>query len=207
VVGDGTADSADNATAWAALATPIIFANGQELVLRGRVTLEGMDTTGDSLRWGVFDGGNFTGTYDPAIEPFVANVPASRSTTQPNGWLGFLASAAGTSSFEARNPASTQSTQFISTAGGGDVYALAGLGPADQTWDNDNNPGTEQAPMLTLAWAVRKAKPGVTFWLKPGTHAWSTQVDVAYGYSGTERVQYEMQPGLTIEFIPMRKEL
>ena len=28
-----------------------------------------------------------------------------------------------------------------------------------------------------------------------------------YGYSGTERVQYEMQPGLTIEFIPMRKEL
>jgi GNAT superfamily N-acetyltransferase len=28
-----------------------------------------------------------------------------------------------------------------------------------------------------------------------------------YGYSGTERVQYEMQPGLTIEFIPMKKEL
>jgi GNAT superfamily N-acetyltransferase len=28
-----------------------------------------------------------------------------------------------------------------------------------------------------------------------------------YGYSGTQRVNYEMQPGLTIEFIPMRKEL
>lgn len=28
-----------------------------------------------------------------------------------------------------------------------------------------------------------------------------------YGYSGTGRVQYEMQPGLTIEFIPMKKEL
>jgi len=28
-----------------------------------------------------------------------------------------------------------------------------------------------------------------------------------YGYSGTERVQYEMEPGLTIEFIPMKKKL
>lgn len=28
-----------------------------------------------------------------------------------------------------------------------------------------------------------------------------------YGYSGTQRVQYEMQPGLTIEFIPMKKEV
>lgn len=28
-----------------------------------------------------------------------------------------------------------------------------------------------------------------------------------YGYSGTERVQYEMEPGLTIEFIPMKKEV
>jgi GNAT superfamily N-acetyltransferase len=27
-----------------------------------------------------------------------------------------------------------------------------------------------------------------------------------HGYSGTERVQYEMKPGLTIEFIPMTKE-
>ena len=28
-----------------------------------------------------------------------------------------------------------------------------------------------------------------------------------YGYRGSERVQYELQPGLTIEFIPMKKEL
>jgi GNAT superfamily N-acetyltransferase len=28
-----------------------------------------------------------------------------------------------------------------------------------------------------------------------------------FGYSGTQRVQYEMQPGLTIEFVPMKKEL
>ncbi|MGH8238590.1 MAG: GNAT family N-acetyltransferase [Steroidobacteraceae bacterium] len=27
-----------------------------------------------------------------------------------------------------------------------------------------------------------------------------------YGYSGTERVHYEVQPGVTIEFIPMSKE-
>jgi len=28
-----------------------------------------------------------------------------------------------------------------------------------------------------------------------------------YGYSGTQRIQYEVQPGVTIEFIPMTKEL
>jgi len=28
-----------------------------------------------------------------------------------------------------------------------------------------------------------------------------------YGYSGTERVQYEMEPGLSIEFIPMSKKV
>ncbi len=28
-----------------------------------------------------------------------------------------------------------------------------------------------------------------------------------YGYSGTQRVQYEVQPGVMIEFIPMSKEL
>jgi GNAT superfamily N-acetyltransferase len=28
-----------------------------------------------------------------------------------------------------------------------------------------------------------------------------------YGYSGTERIHYEMQPGLTIQFIPMKKDV
>jgi hypothetical protein len=28
-----------------------------------------------------------------------------------------------------------------------------------------------------------------------------------YGYRGTQRVQYEIQPGLTIDFIPMSKAL
>jgi GNAT superfamily N-acetyltransferase len=28
-----------------------------------------------------------------------------------------------------------------------------------------------------------------------------------YGYGGTQRVQYEVQPGLSIEFIPMKKEV
>jgi hypothetical protein len=26
-----------------------------------------------------------------------------------------------------------------------------------------------------------------------------------YGYTGTERIHYEVQPGVTIEFIPMTK--
>lgn len=145
MVGTGAAESADNSTVWAALANPVTVANGQEIVLRGRVQLVGIPITGDALRFGLFDGANFTGTYDPATEPLVTNVPASRSTTQPNGWLGFLASATSGGAngfFEARNPASTQSTQFISNQGGGDIYQLAGLGPADQTWDSDNNPAT-----------------------------------------------------------------
>jgi GNAT superfamily N-acetyltransferase len=28
-----------------------------------------------------------------------------------------------------------------------------------------------------------------------------------YGYSGTQRIQYEVQPGVAIEFIPMKKEV
>jgi GNAT superfamily N-acetyltransferase len=28
-----------------------------------------------------------------------------------------------------------------------------------------------------------------------------------YGYSGTERISYEMQPGLSIDFIPMKKKV
>jgi hypothetical protein len=145
--GDGTPASADDTTVFAALANPVTFENGQEIVLRGRVQLVGIPITGDAFRFGLFDGGDFTAPYDPAIEPLVSNVPAGRSTGQPNGWLGFLASASsggGNGAFDARNPASTQNTQFISNAGGGDVYQLAGLGPPELTWDNDNNPATPE---------------------------------------------------------------
>jgi hypothetical protein len=148
-IGDGSANSADDTTVWAALANPVTVANGQEIVLTGTVNIMMPAVTGDAFRFGMFDGGNFTGTYDPSIEPLVGRVPASRSTGQPDGWLGFLASASsggGNGAFDARNPASTQNTQFISNAGGGDVYQLAGLGPAELTWDNDNNPSTPEVP-------------------------------------------------------------
>jgi hypothetical protein len=149
-VGDGTPANADNATVFAAF-QPVTFANGQEVVLRGRVQLVGIPITGDAFRFGMFDGGAFTAPYNPSIEPLVSNVPASRSqfdaTTMTNGWLGFLASASsggGNAALEARNPASTQNTQFISNAGGGDVYQVAGLGPATETWNHDNNPATPE---------------------------------------------------------------
>jgi hypothetical protein len=149
-VGDGMPLNADNTTVWAAF-QPQSFANGQEVVFRGRVTITiGPAVTGDAFRFGLYDGGPFTAPYSPTIEPLVTNVPASRSTGQPNGWLGFTFSArSGTDGglLTARNPASTQNTQFISTAGsppGWDAYRLEGLGPADQTWDHDNNPATAQ---------------------------------------------------------------
>jgi hypothetical protein len=50
----------------------------------------------------------------------------------------------------------------------------------------DTNPGTEAAPLKTLVNAIKKAKPGVTFWLKPGTYSSNATVDIIYGYSGTE---------------------
>ena len=77
-----------------------------------------------------------------------------------------------------------------STAGTNPGTGGAPAGNGTEFWiapdGNDNNPGTEQAPLLTLAWAVRKAKPGVTLWLKPGTYPSGAQIDIAYGYSGTE---------------------
>ena len=57
----------------------------------------------------------------------------------------------------------------------------------------DTNPGTEAAPLKTLANAVKKAKPGVTFWLKPGTYASPVTVDIIYGYSGTEAAPVTLQ--------------
>jgi hypothetical protein len=145
-VGDGTANSADDAAVWAALPTPLVFENGQEVSFHGRVDIDMPAVTGDAFRFGLFDGLNFTGTYDPLNDPLAGNIPASVSQGVPNGYKGFLVSAGsggGPGSFDARNPASTTNASFISTFGyPGSRYQLAGLGPADQTWDHDNNPGT-----------------------------------------------------------------
>jgi hypothetical protein len=50
----------------------------------------------------------------------------------------------------------------------------------------DTNPGTEAAPLKTLVAAVKKSKPGVTFWLKPGTYPSTATIDIIFAYSGTE---------------------
>ncbi|MBX3433227.1 MAG: PEP-CTERM sorting domain-containing protein [Pirellulales bacterium] len=147
-IGDGSANSADNTTVWAALANPVSVSNGQEIVLRGTVQFIGIPVTGDAFRFGMFDGFNFGATpYDPvAHERYTSNVPVGRSQanadTQTYGWLGFLAAASsggGAGAFEARNPASTQTTQFISNSGGGDVYPLANLGTGPGQTQTPNN--------------------------------------------------------------------
>lgn len=50
----------------------------------------------------------------------------------------------------------------------------------------DTNPGTQAAPLKTLAVAVTKVRPGVTLWLEPGTYASAVTVDIIFKYSGSE---------------------
>jgi hypothetical protein len=57
----------------------------------------------------------------------------------------------------------------------------------------DTNPGTEAAPFKSLAYAVKRSKPGVKFWLKPGTYASAAPVDIIYSYSGTEGMPVTLQ--------------
>lgn len=57
----------------------------------------------------------------------------------------------------------------------------------------DSNPGTEAAPLKTLAVALTKVKPGVKLWLKPGTYASAVTVDIIFKYSGTEAAPVMLQ--------------
>jgi hypothetical protein len=57
----------------------------------------------------------------------------------------------------------------------------------------DTNPGTEAAPLKTLAVALTKVKPGVKLWLKPGTYASAVTVDIIFKYSGTEAAPVMLQ--------------
>jgi hypothetical protein len=57
----------------------------------------------------------------------------------------------------------------------------------------DTNPGTEAAPLKTLAVAITKAKPGVKFWLKPGTYASAVPVEIQFQYSGSEAQPVTLQ--------------
>ena len=69
------------------------------------------------------------------------------------------------------------------------VYARRGLGSAILTRCEDE----------ARACGFRRFEMMATL---PGAKLYAS-----YGYSGTERVHYEMEPGLTIEFIPMKKEV
>jgi hypothetical protein len=84
--------------------------------------------------------------------------------------------------------------------GGAGMAGMAGSGASaaqGEYWlapdGLDTNPGTEAAPFKTLAFAVKRAKPGVKFWLKPGTYASAAPVDIIFSYSGTEAMPVTLQ--------------
>jgi hypothetical protein len=140
----------DDTVTWAVLPSPVALANGQEIVLTGSVTLHANFNTADAMRFGMFNGPNFTGTYDPATVEI--NVGASQ---QPSQWYGFQANAtsgAGNGTFQARNPSDNghwTGSNFMSNQGA-TGYPLAGVGPTTETWDHDNNPLTAQVGKLQV---------------------------------------------------------
>jgi hypothetical protein len=145
----------DDTVTWAVLPTPVAVANGQEIVLTGSVILHANFTNvGDAMRFGMFDGPNFTGTYDPGVHEI--NVGASQ---QPSQWYGFQANASsggGNGTFQARNPSSAGNwtgSNFMSNQGSAG-YPLAGVGPPSETFDHDLNPLTAQVPKQQVVTTV-----------------------------------------------------
>jgi hypothetical protein len=141
----------DDTVTWAVLPSPVVLQNGQEVVLTGSIRLHANFTNvGDALRFGMFNGPNFTGIYDPATVEI--NVGASQ---QPSQWYGFQAngnSGGGNGTFQARNPSSAGNwtgSNFMSNQGA-TGYPLAGVGPTTETWDHDNNPLTAQVSKLQV---------------------------------------------------------
>jgi hypothetical protein len=140
----------DDTIVWSTLPAPVTLQNGQEGVLTGTVTIWGAFTNlGDALRFGMFDGPNYTGTYDPAA------VEALVGVGLPSQWYGFQANAnsgGGNGTFQARNPSSPgnwTASNFMSNQGA-TGYPLAGVGPGTETWNHDNNPLTAEVPKLQV---------------------------------------------------------
>jgi MYXO-CTERM domain-containing protein len=121
-IGNGTANNADNTTVWAALPTPIVLANGEEVVLTGTTQLISVGPGGgDSIRFGLFNGNNWfvpgtNETYDGLADE------AFNAGTVPAAWSGFLAqcsSFGANALFDAKNPSFTgfNNNNFASTFG------------------------------------------------------------------------------------------
>jgi hypothetical protein len=147
---DGAYGNMDDTIVWSTLPAPVTLQNGQEGVLTGSVTIWGAFTNlGDALRFGMFDGPNFAGTYDPATMEALVGVGL------PSQWYGFQAnssSGGGNGTFQARNPSSPGNwtgSNFMSNFGA-PGYPLAGVGPGTESWDHDSNPLTAQVPKLQV---------------------------------------------------------
>jgi pectate disaccharide-lyase len=78
------------------------------------------------------------------------------------------------------------------TAGSGTTGGTSTGGTASTTeiWlapnGVDTNPGTEAAPLASMAAALPRVKPGVTIWVKPGTYKVAATIDVIFKYSGEQ---------------------
>lgn len=102
----------------------------------------------------------------------------------------------------AGNTAGTSATAGAVSSAGSTTAGAASAGAGNGNGSNeywlapdglDSNPGSESAPLKTLAVAVTKAKPGVKLWLKPGTYASAVTVEIQFQYSGTEAQPVTLQ--------------
>jgi hypothetical protein len=134
------------------------------------------------------------GTAAPGIAGNGAGTSAQTGGGAPvaNGGAGNVAGAntsGGAVTSAGSSPGGAGSGAAGSSSGGAGAQSEYWLAPDGL----DTNPGTEAAPLKTLAFAVKRAKPGVKFWLKPGTYASAAPVDIIFSYSGTETMPVRLQ--------------
>jgi hypothetical protein len=82
---------------------------------------------------------------------------------------------------------------------GGSAGATSTVGGANDLWiapqGNDSNPGTQAMPLLSLASAVSRAKPGTTVWVNPGTYPVAQTVVLAGNGEAANPIQIFALPG------------
>jgi pectate disaccharide-lyase len=157
------------------------------LAALGALTACGSDGATPSHGWPKDDGG-----MDPGASGGSSGGTAPTSTAGSSNPAGGSTTTQGGSAAMAGSGNVTGGSGNV-TGGSGNVTGgttgSAGTSNSTEFWiatdGADTNPGTEAAPLKTVIAALLKVKPGVTLWLKPGTHAAPITIDVVFKYSGT----------------------
>jgi hypothetical protein len=145
--GDGTADNADASTIYSAFPDITLLNAGEKIVLSGSMTLVGVTTGGENLRFGIFNE-NGSGTT--------------------NGWLGyFLRNGSGSTVASIMERASPNTGAFTSTTGAANVGTapVAGsvAGPTSDTYDFTITFLRNATNGLVLTTSLKRTTDGVDF--------------------------------------------